>query len=181
MKDAIIDFLKKYLPRPIKKIIKKLRYIILNPIVTIMDNRRKLNIGAGVNRLPGFIHIDMDPRTKPDIVRNIEKGLPFDDNSVEEIYCSHTLEHINDLIYVMREFYRVSKNGAKMTLIVPLMDMSDMTHVRLFDEKTFRAMTGKEYWNENNGYYVGKYKEISRSTKPLSTCHELIVVFEVIK
>ncbi len=140
---------------------------------------RKINIGSGKDRRVGFINLDIDPEVKPDITRDIEKGLPFDDNSVDEIVCSHTLEHIRDLSFVLREFYRVSKPGAKIKITVPLMDASDITHVRFFQEDTFRTLTEPHYWNTS--YFVGKFKELDRSFRDLSTCREMTIVLEVIK
>lgn len=177
----MFSFLKKLIPSPLKDRIKRL----INKIKKLMGkfnkyNIRKLNIGCGKYYRAGFINIDIDPSVKPDIIRDIEKGLPFDDNSVDEIFCSHTLEHIHDLLFVLREFYRVCKNGAKITIIVPLMDASDMTHVRFFNKDTFRTLTNPSYW-DNPYYFVGKYKEIKRSFKRLSTCKEMTIVLEVIK
>jgi len=176
----MFDFIKRHMPRPIKEIIKGLRYVVFHPIIMTVNPGKRLNIGAGVERLPGFIHIDIDPLTKPDIVCDIEKGLPFDDNAIDEIKCSHTLEHINNILFVLREFYRVSKNGAKITIVAPLMDASDMTHVRFFNEHTFRTLTEPYYWDKPY-YFVGKYKELSRSFRQLSTCKEMKIEFEVIK
>lgn len=176
----MFKIIKKLIPHKFKKIIKKINYLILNPIIMKKQNQRKLNIGAGGEQLLGFISIDIDSSTKPNIVRDIEKGLPFDDNSVDEVKCSHTLEHIHDLLFVLREFYRVCRCGAKITIIVPLMDVSDMTHIRFFDENTFRTLTDHYYWDKPY-YFVGKYKEISRSFKKLSTCTEMTIVLEVIK
>jgi len=176
----IKEKVKKLIPSFIKKFIKDLSFFILNPIIMKNNKKRKINIGAGGEKLPGFISIDIDPLVKPDIVRDIEKGLPFDDNSVDEIKCSHTLEHIHDLLFVLREFYRVCKNGAKITIIVPLMDASDMTHIRFFTKDTFRTLTESHYWN-NPYYFVGKYKEMSKSFKKLSTCEEMTIILKVIK
>lgn len=176
----IKEIIKKIIPNFIKKLIKDLGFFIFNPIIMKNNKKRKINIGAGGEKLLGFISIDIDPAVKPDIVRDIEKGLPFDSNSVDEIKCSHTLEHINDLLFVLREFYRVCKNGAKITIIVPLRDVSDMTHIRFFDKNTFRTLTEPKYWNKPY-YFVGKYKEVSRSFKQLSTCQEMTLVLEVIK
>lgn len=141
----MFKIIKKLVPNKIKKLIKEIIYLIYNPIIMKIQNKTKINIGAGGEQLAGFITLDIDPTTKPDIVCDIEKGLPFKDNSVDEIRCSHTLEHINNLLFVLREFYRVCKNGAKITIIVPLMDASDMTHVRFFNEHTFRTLTDPIY------------------------------------
>lgn len=148
---------------------------------TLNKNRlRRLNIGCGKDYRNGFINIDNNPLVKPDIVRDIEKGLPFEDNSVDEIFCPHALEHIHDLKFVLSEFYRVCKKGAKITIIVPLMDASDMTHVRFFSKDTFRTLTEPSYWS-NTYYYVGKYKEISKTFSQLKTYEEMTIVLEVIK
>ena len=69
----------------------------------------KLNIGCGKNKLKGFINLDISPNVAPDIVRDIERGLPFGDNTFDEAVSSHTLEHIRDLIFVMNEIWRVCK------------------------------------------------------------------------
>jgi len=38
--------------------------------------------------------VDIDPRWKPDIVDDIRKLGTIPDSSCDEIYCSHTLEHL---------------------------------------------------------------------------------------
>jgi len=60
------------------------------------------------------------------------------------------------------------------------MDASDMTHVRFFNEYTFRTLTDSQYWDKPY-YFVGKYKELSRSFKELDTCREMTLILEVIK
>jgi len=56
----------------------------------------KLNLGAHGTRLPGFLSVDLLPDTQPDIVGNL-LTIEFADASIEEIYCSHTLEHFTYL------------------------------------------------------------------------------------
>ncbi len=85
---------------------------------------RKLNLGCGLRPKPqssGWINIDFDPTCMPDIVRDIKNGLPFDDNSVDEIYISHVLEHLywEDFYFVMREIWRVCKPDAKVEIRLP--------------------------------------------------------------
>ena len=176
----MIKFIKKFIPNRVKRVIKKIIFLIYNPIVMEKQNQTKINIGAGGEELLGFKTIDIDISTNPDIVCDIEKGLSLEDNSVDEIRCSHTLEHINNILFVLREFYRVCKNGAKITIVVPLMDASDMTHVRFFNEHTFRTLIEPTYWSKPY-YFVGKYMEVSRSFRELDTCQEMTLVLEVIK
>lgn len=70
----------------------------------------KLNIGGGKGhpRTEGWRVIDL--RESSDIIMDITKeNLPFRDGSVDVIFASHILEHINqqNLDSVLAEFYRV--------------------------------------------------------------------------
>lgn len=181
----MIKSIKKIIPNSIKGFLKDLYISSVNR--TLLDkktlsikNMRKLNIGSGTDKIVGFINLDVDSSSKPNVLRDIEKGLPFDNESVDEIKCSHTLEHIKDLPFVLSEFYRVCKPDARVTVVVPLMDASDMTHVRFFNKDTFRTLTDSYYWGEPY-YYVGKFKEVSKTFRQLSTCEEMTIVLQVIK
>jgi len=106
----------------------------------------KLNLGCGRKSLAGYINIDSDGGVQPDVVRDIERGLPFSDNSVDEIFASHIFEHIKDLVFVMNECFRVLKPGGVMKIIAPywtsLGAWQDPTHVRSVNENTFRYFCG---------------------------------------
>jgi len=82
----------------------------------------KLHVACGFKYKEGYVNIDADPRVRSDIVRNLERGLPFSDNTCEEILSEHTLEHIDpDLIhFVMSEFWRVLVPGGKLNVLVPI-------------------------------------------------------------
>ena len=70
----------------------------------------KLHLGCGNEKLEGYVNCDFSKEVKPDKIINLEKKLPFKDNSVDEIIINHTLEHINNFIQLMEEFYRICKN-----------------------------------------------------------------------
>ena len=52
---------------------------------------------------------------------DIIKGLPLKDNSVDGIYCSHTLEHLalDDLRIALKNTLEVMKNGAIFRMVLP--------------------------------------------------------------
>ncbi|RLC80041.1 MAG: hypothetical protein DRJ03_22395 [Chloroflexi bacterium] len=80
----------------------------------------KLNIGCGPYTFPGWHNIDKEPG--PGIIlRDVRRGLPYPDNSVDLIYASHFLEHLNiiEALRFLRECHRVMKRGAVMRLAVP--------------------------------------------------------------
>lgn len=45
--------------------------------------------------------------------------LPFEDDSVDEVYSSHTLEHVENVCGVLREIARICKLGAPVEIRVP--------------------------------------------------------------
>ena len=69
----------------------------------------KLHLGCGKKYLHGYMHVDVMPYDHIDYVSDI-KDLSFaKDNSVEEIYACHVLEHIdrNEIGTTLQEFYRI--------------------------------------------------------------------------
>ncbi|MDI6787117.1 MAG: methyltransferase domain-containing protein, partial [Planctomycetota bacterium] len=89
-----------------------------------------------------------------DIVCDIRKGLPMiKSEAVEEIYCSHILEHISNLEEVMREFHRILKTGGRIIIRVPHVwspsAFGDPTHCRYFTYETFRSYDK----NHTKSYY----------------------------
>lgn len=81
----------------------------------------KINVGAGSQRLrDGYVTLDSDPRHEPDICALVPP-LPFDADSVEAIYASHFIEHLdqdtaNEFI---RECYRVLVPGGELEILTP--------------------------------------------------------------
>lgn len=83
----------------------------------------KLDIGCGPNKKEGFHGVDFMPfGDKVDTVMDIRKTpWPWKDGSVEEVHCSHFLEHLTgeERIPFFNELYRVMKPDAKATIVVP--------------------------------------------------------------
>jgi len=66
---------------------------------------KKLNLGCGKDIRKGYINLDLKKLPGVDIVHNINKKFPFKTNSFDEIYASHILEHVDDLIFTMEELH----------------------------------------------------------------------------
>ena len=94
-----------------------------------------MDVGSGGAPLPiAHVIVDLYP-TEPGPHRNTGtcvgypgqifvkadvEDLPFDDESVDFIWCSHLLEHVNDPIKALAEMRRVSKAGA---LLIPTVEL----------------------------------------------------------
>lgn len=81
---------------------------------------KKLNLGCGRFKKDGFINLDIDKEVEPDIVWDLNKfPYPFNDNEFDLIEASHVLEHLEKPFQVMKEIYRISKDGAEIIIKVP--------------------------------------------------------------
>lgn len=101
----------------------------------------KLNLGCGRKKLEGYLNCDLSKEVKPDRVINLEKNLPFKDNSVDEIMAEHVLEHVTNFVPLMHEIWRICKEDAKIKIKTPFYSswgqFNDPTHVRFFTPFTF--------------------------------------------
>lgn len=114
----------------------------------------KLNLGCGNKRKEGFVGIDLYPCDAVDTICDVTKPLPFVDNSVEEVYMDNLIEHINDIPSLIQEIVRISKPGARITIITPhftsLSSWRDPTHVHHLSYFSF-----DHFCKPSTKHYVG--------------------------
>jgi len=79
----------------------------------------KLNFGCGNDYKKGYVNCDISKEVKLDKIIDLEKELPFEDNSVDEIYSRHTFEHVNNFIPLMHELHRICKKEAIIKIKTP--------------------------------------------------------------
>jgi len=112
----------------------------------------KLHLGCGHQKFKGYINCDISKEVKPDKIVDLEKPLPFEDNSVDEIIAYHVLEHINNFIPLMKEIHRICKKEALIIIKTPFYSawgqFNDPTHVRFFTPFTFDYFKKGTYSHE---------------------------------
>lgn len=81
----------------------------------------KLDIGCGKNKREGFVGVDQYPMEGVDVVHDVRQAWPWDSDSVDEVHCSHFLEHLEaaERVHFFNELHRVLKAGAKATIVTP--------------------------------------------------------------
>ena len=84
----------------------------------------KLNLGCGDKILPGYVNVDVaEARAgrRPDVLCDLHRLTPFEDNSAEEILSVHVIEHFWrwEVPDVLREWVRVLKPGGRLVLECP--------------------------------------------------------------
>lgn len=119
----------------------------------------KLDIACGQNKEEGWVGIDLSGDA--DIVHDLFSfPWPIEDGSVEEIRCSHFVEHIphyrpewngvDGWWLFWSEVYRILAPGGKATIVHPYLwnDRAfwDPTHVRFIHEITWQYLDAK--WRE---------------------------------
>ena len=130
----------------------------------------KLNIGCGPSgQFHGYINIDNSPsvllgkfpRIKKVLFKlgaikenqyeanwsgvfrcDVTKGIPYGSSTVDKIYSSHMLEHINhdNGLFFIKECYRVLKPGGVLRLVVP--DL--LWYAEKYVERTQKVIGSKE-------------------------------------
>jgi SAM-dependent methyltransferase len=81
---------------------------------------RKLNLGCGKFKLPGYHNVDSWPEANPDEFVNLDAlPLTFEDNKFDEVRADHVLEHLRDPFATMKELHRVCTPGALIRIKVP--------------------------------------------------------------
>ena len=123
----------------------------------------KVNLACVQTRADGFLGIDKVKTDATDIVHDLEEyPWPFENNSVDEIACSHYVEHTKDLIKFMDEICRILKSPytnnkgeeikSKATIIAPYYSSircwQDPTHIRAISEYSFLYFNKK--WRTDN-------------------------------
>ena len=79
----------------------------------------KIDIGGGEHTKKGFTNVD---KYHPPAEINADViNLPFEDNTIEEVYSKHTFEHLSkkEVRKALSEVHRVLMPKAKFTIIVP--------------------------------------------------------------
>jgi len=126
-----------------------------------LHSPKKLDIACGQNKQAGFKGIDI--AGDADIIHDLnETPWPIKASCVQEVFCSHYVEHIphwrpgweRDGFWMFAdELYRVMKTGGTAEIIHPY-TMSvrafwDPTHTRYIHEMTWHYLNRE--WREANG------------------------------
>ena len=124
----------------------------------------KLDLGCGKNKREGFHGVDSRAFDKVDTVADLTKRWPWGDASVEEVHCSHMIEHLSasERIHFVNELYRVLIVGGKATIIVP-----HWASNRAYGDLTHQWPPVSEMWF----YYLDpKWREVNAPHNDQYTC-----------
>jgi SAM-dependent methyltransferase len=120
----------------------------------------RLHLGCGTTIRPGWVNLDRAKLPGVEVFADVLGGaptpLPFQDDSIEEFFASHVLEHVHDTLALMQELHRIAKPGATAVFRVPYGSSDDAdedpTHVRRFFVKSFSYFCRLGYTHADYGY-----------------------------
>lgn len=97
----------------------------------------KINIGCGDHYAEGWTNTDITnpPGFKAPDVLCTATELPFESDSVDQLYAGHVLEHLTpeDVVKALKEFLRVLKPGASAMIVLPDLDVAEQSFPELVD------------------------------------------------
>lgn len=112
----------------------------------------KLNLGCWDTKIPDFAGVDLRKFPSVDFVCSIDNLTFAEDESVEEIYASHVLEHFfyTDTLRVLGEWYRVLKHDGILYVAVPDMELICGLIVEIgFGEWTEKVIYGERLYEHS--------------------------------
>ncbi len=116
----------------------------------------KINLGCGQNVKKGYVGVDIVDHSiiyplGQFIKTNLFKEMPFNDNSIEEVYAAHFIEHIpqDKVIWFFNEVYRILIPDGIFEIIVPPTQGPDGKACR----GAFADPTHRSYWNDMSFRY----------------------------
>lgn len=110
-------------------------------LATFAKSHRVLLAGAGLGSPFTAIRADLRVQTRPDVVLDLNRPLPFASATFDGVYAFSVLEHLDDTFAVLGEFHRIVKAGGILVLLVPHFANAaafiDPTHRRFFSVSSF--------------------------------------------
>ena len=127
----------------------------------------KINIGGEIKK-EGWKNLNVQKKPNVDIVGNINDLSQFEDESVDEIYASHVIEHVdqNTIKNTFKGIYRILKKEGKFYISVPDMDVLCRFFVSPLATKkirfnTMRMMFGGQVDDYDYHYFGWNYEFMS--------------------
>jgi SAM-dependent methyltransferase len=82
--------------------------------------RRVLDLGCGRNKQPGAIGVDRDPASQADLLCDLNRvPYPFRADSFDDIHLHHVIEHLEDVVAVVAEIWRIARHGGRVFIATP--------------------------------------------------------------
>jgi predicted SAM-dependent methyltransferase len=123
----------------------------------------KLHLGCGDKIIPGFVNVDIRPLEGVDLVSDIGTLPEIEDNTVDLIYISHVLEHLDryTVLKAMKRWHILLRQGGTLRIAVPDFSQIAKLYVEGVDLQHFIGLLyGGQNYQYNFHHYIWDYKNM---------------------
>jgi predicted SAM-dependent methyltransferase len=123
---GIVRLLKRF--RPLVRFVQECQRalgLILRPYIITRYLRshsvRKLQLGANVILLPGWLNTDLYPQSPGSMTLDATRRFPFANGSFDYVFSEHQMEHIpyDGALNMLSESHRILRTGGKIRIAIP--------------------------------------------------------------
>jgi SAM-dependent methyltransferase len=116
--------------------------------------------------------LNINPKSSPDILHDLEKPLPIEDEKYDNVLLINVLEHIYEFRQLITETHRVLKGGGKVIATIPFLfpvHPSPRDFWRFTNETLLREFTAAGFKNIiiqplGSGIFAARFQMIDRHT-----------------
>ena len=130
---------------------------------TVNPKPKVLDLGCGKKRRAGALGVDFNAKTGADVIHDLNVfPYPLESEAFDEIYIDNVLEHLDNVIRVMEEVYRLCRVGGAVVIIVPyfrsVWAAIDPTHKHSFTVNSFAYFDPENPICERYAYSHARFK-----------------------
>lgn len=128
----------------------------------------RLHLACGNIFLDRWVNIDYEARIPGVIQCDLTKGIPFKNETVDEILASHFLEHLklkHEAIPFLQECHRVLKPGGIMSFITPNFEIIHRSYISKGTGAVASAMfgDGRTMWDYHiSAWWTERFRQLAQ-------------------
>lgn len=155
-------------------------------MITKQYQKSKLEIGCGLKPHKGYVHLDKLQLPHVEIVHDINHPFPFNSNSFDEVLALDVVEHVDDILNLVEEIYRILKPNGIFELRTSLWlnpnSWRDITHKQKFTKASFDVFDKSTNYGKTYGFYTNcNFEILKRKYVGRFPCIDVYIVMKALK
>ena len=105
-----------------------------------------INLGSGHWKFDGWVNVDLDPGSRPDVCADLSRGLPFRDRCADFMHSEDFIDQLTlaQAAHFLRECHRILKPGGVIRVLTP--DVEQLARMYLHHPEALKAL-----WRDHVG------------------------------